>query len=128
MSRTLPTPSPRPIWPGYAAPMAFDDGLGERIRGLLGHAPDVSERRMFGGLVFMVGGNMACGVIGDDLMVRVGRDAWEACLALPSARPLSMGDRTMRGFVVVDAEGLAEDDDLGAWIDRGTAYAGSLPA
>jgi len=108
--------------------MGFDEGLAERVRDALGQDPEVSERRMFGGLVFMLAGNMACGVIHDDLLVRVGRDAWDACLELPYAAPLDMGQRTMRGFVVVDAAGLAEDDALEAWIGRGIAHAASLPA
>ena len=111
----------------YAPGMAFDEVLGERVRMLLGDDPDVSERRMFGGLVFMVAGNMACGVTGEDLLVRVGRDAYDAMVAQPFARPMQMGDRTMGGFVVVDGEGVAEDDQLDAWIDRGVAYAVSLP-
>ena len=75
--------------------MAFDEGLGERIRQLFDGAPDVSERRMFGGLAFMVAGNMACGILGDDLLVRVDRDAYGVTLELPHARPMEHGGRTM---------------------------------
>jgi TfoX/Sxy family transcriptional regulator of competence genes len=107
--------------------VAFDEGLGERVRRRFGDAPDVSERRMFGGLVFLVGGNMACGVIGDDLMVRVGRDATPALSTLPHVGPLTMGERTMGGFLRVDGEGVAEDDDLAAWVERGVAHARTLP-
>ena len=107
--------------------MAFDEGLGERIRLLVGDDPDVSERKMFGGLVFMVAGNMACGVIRDDLLVRVGRDEYATAVILPFAGPMRMGDRTMGGFVVVDGEGVAEDDQLDAWVERGVAHAASLP-
>ena len=113
--------------PGYAPHMAFDEGLGDRIRILLGDDPDVSERRMFGGLAFMVAGNMACGVIGDDVLVRVGRDAYDAMVRVPFAGPMEMGDRTMGGFVVVDGEGVAEDDQLEEWVERGAGYAASLP-
>ena len=111
----------------YAGPVAFDEGLAERIREQFAGAPDVVERRMFGGLAFMVAGNMACGVVGDALMVRVGPDAWAACVGLPFAREMDLTGRNMRGFVLVDAEGLAEDDGLAEWIDRGCAYADSLP-
>jgi len=107
--------------------MAFDEVLGDRIRTLLGDDPDVSERRMFGGLVFMVAGNMACGVIRDDLLVRVGRDGYATAVALPFAGPMRMGDRTMGGFVVVDGEGVAEDEHLEDWVERGVALAASLP-
>ncbi len=107
--------------------MAFDESLAERVRDVLGDAPDVGERRMFGGIVFMVAGNMACGVTGEDLLVRVGKEAWSESLALPFAREMDMSGRTMRGFVVVDAEGLDEDDVLAAWVERGSSFAGSLP-
>jgi len=107
--------------------MAFDEVLGERIRMLLGDDPDVSERRMFGGLVFMVAGNMACGVIRDDLLVRVGREDYDAMVVQPFAGPMKMGDRIMGGFVVVDGEGVAEDDQLDAWVDRGVTFAVTLP-
>jgi len=107
--------------------MAFDEGLAERIREEFGDAPDVVERRMFGGLAFMVAGNMACCVVGDDLMVRVGPDAWAASMALPFARAMDLTGRSMRGFVLVDAEGLAEDDTLAGWLERGCSYADSLP-
>ena len=113
--------------PDYAPGMAFDELLGERIRLLLGDDPDVSERRMFGGLVFMVAGNMACGVIRDDLLVRVGKDGYASAVVRPFAGPLSMGGRTMGGFVVVDGEGVAEDGQLEEWVERGIALATSLP-
>jgi len=107
--------------------VAFDQALAERVSGVLGDAPDVAAKRMFGGIAYMVAGNMACGVMGDDLMVRVGKADQAACLALPHARPMEMTGRVMGGFVVVDAEGLAEDDALASWVERGSAYAASLP-
>jgi hypothetical protein len=107
--------------------VAFDEGLGERVRAVFGGAPDVTERRMFGGLAFMVAGNMACGVLGDDLMVRVARDDYETTLALPHARQMDLTGRPMRGFVVVDGAGVAEDEDLGAWVERGVGFVRSLP-
>jgi len=107
--------------------MAFDEALAERVSEVLGDAPDVVAKRMFGGIAFMVAGNMACGVLGDDLMVRVGKADQAACLALPHARPMEMTGRVMGGFVVVDAEGLDEDEALVAWVERGSAFAASLP-
>jgi TfoX/Sxy family transcriptional regulator of competence genes len=131
MCRTLPTRPALPIWarPGrrYARRVAYDEGLAERVRDVLGDAPDVVVKKMFGGIAFMVAGNMACGVIGDDLLVRVPREEWTACLELPFAGPMEMTGRTMRGFVVVDAEGLGEDGQLAAWVERGADTAGSLP-
>jgi TfoX N-terminal domain len=107
--------------------MAYDEGLAERVADLFDGAPDVVSKKMFGGVAFMVAGNMACGIIGDDLMVRVARDDYDATLALPHARPMELTGRTMRGFVVVDAEGVAEDGDLVAWVDRGVDFVRTLP-
>jgi len=107
--------------------MAYDAGLAERVRDLFGGAPDVVERKMFGGLAFMVAGNMACGIVGDDLLVRVARDEYDSVLALPFARQMDMTGRPMRGFIVVDAEGLAENDDLEEWVDRGVDFVRTLP-
>jgi TfoX/Sxy family transcriptional regulator of competence genes len=107
--------------------MAYDEGLAERVRDLFGGAPDVVEKKMFGGVAFLVAGNMACGIIGDDLLVRVARDDYDATLALPHARQMDMTGRPMRGFVVVDAEGLAEDGDLEEWVDRGVDFVQTLP-
>ena len=92
--------------------MAFDEVLAERVSGVLGEAPDVVAKRMFGGIAFMVAGNMACGVVGDDLMVRVGPDDWAACLRLPHVREMDFTGRSLRGMVYVDAGGLEEDDVL----------------
>jgi TfoX/Sxy family transcriptional regulator of competence genes len=132
MSRTLPTGPRPPIRggvpdPGYAAAMAYDEALAERVRTVLGDAPDVVAKRMFGGIAFMVAGNMACGVMGEDLLVRVGKAGQAASLARPSVRPMELSGRVMGGFVVVDAEGLDEDEVLAGWVERGSAFAASLP-
>ncbi|MCD9879635.1 TfoX/Sxy family protein [Streptomyces guryensis] len=107
--------------------MAYDEGLAERIRQHLGGDPDVAEKRMFGGIAFLLHGNMAVGVTGDDLMVRVGPDATDAALARPGARLFDMTGRPMRGWVVVDSSALAEDATLGEWIDEGYGFAAGLP-
>lgn len=106
--------------------MAYDEGLAERIRVELGDDDDVTERKMFGGIAFMCGGNMAVGIVGDELMVRVGKDRFEDALAEPHAREMDFTGRPSKGMVYVGVEGFAEDDDLRAWLDRGTAYARSL--
>lgn len=108
--------------------MAYDEGLAQRIRENLDTRRDVTEKKMFGGLAFLVAGNMCVGVVGDELMVRVGPEAYEGCLALPAARPMDFTGRPMKGFVFVSSDGVAEDEDLHAWIGRGLAFAGSLPA
>lgn len=107
--------------------MAYDEGLAHRVREALGHRPDLSERRMFGGLCFMLGGNMCCGIVGDDLMLRVGPTRYEEALSRAHAREMDFTGRALKGMVYVDPEGLAEDADLGRWLELGVAFAGSLP-
>jgi TfoX/Sxy family transcriptional regulator of competence genes len=107
--------------------MAFDDGLAERVRGLLTDEPNVSERKMFGGLCFMSSGNMCFGLVGSELMVRVGPDAYDEALRLPHAREMDFTGRTMRGMVYVAEDGISEDDDLERWMRRGLHYGSSLP-
>ncbi|MFF4055405.1 TfoX/Sxy family protein [Streptomyces sp. NPDC001668] len=107
--------------------MAYDEGLAERVRQHLGADPAVTEKRMFGGIAFLHQGNMAVGVTGDDLMVRVGPDATDTALARPGARLFDMTGRPMRGWVVVAGSAVAEDEALGEWIDEGRAFAASLP-
>jgi TfoX/Sxy family transcriptional regulator of competence genes len=108
--------------------MAFDDGLAQRIREVLDDRSDIGEKRMFGGLAFIQSGNMCVGVVGDELMVRVGADAYEDSLAQPHAREMDFTGRPMRGLVYVACEGFEEDSDLEKWVTRGLDFAGSLPA
>src|SRR5258707_15292076 len=98
--------------------MAYDEGLAERIRSALRARDDVIEKRMFGGLTFMVGGRMACGVVHDDLMVRVGPDGHDEALTEPGARPMDFTGKAMRGMVYVASAAVASDDDLRRWVDR----------
>ncbi|MGI9642736.1 MAG: TfoX/Sxy family protein [Acidimicrobiia bacterium] len=107
--------------------MAYDEGLAERIRSRTADLDGMGERKMFGGLAFMYHGNMAMGVMADELMVRVGPETWAESVALPNAREMDFTGRSMKGMVYVAAEGIAEDGDLQAWLDRGLAFAGSLP-
>ena len=107
--------------------MAYDEGLAQRIQEALADADGLTERRMFGGIAFMLHGNMAVGVSGDELMVRVGPDRYDDALAQPHARVFDMTGRVMRGWVVVASEGIADDAALDAWIRRGADYARSLP-
>jgi TfoX/Sxy family transcriptional regulator of competence genes len=107
--------------------MAFDEGLAERIRGVLDARSDVDERKMFGGIAFLVAGNMACGVMRDDLMVRMEPDAAAALESEPGARRFDMGGRPMRGWLLVAPEATADDGDLERWVRRGEEFAASLP-
>lgn len=108
--------------------MAYDEALAERVRALIADRDDIGERRMFGGLSFMLGGNMCCGVLGDELMVRVEPDETETLLAEPHARRFDMTGRPMTGWLVVGAAGVADDAALARWVGRGVAFAASLPA
>jgi TfoX/Sxy family transcriptional regulator of competence genes len=107
--------------------MAFDEGLAERIRMLLAGQVGGHEVRMFGGLCFLADGNMACGIVGAELMVRVGADAWPDALSQPHAREMDFTRRPMKGMVYVSADGFTEDADLARWMGRGMSYARSLP-
>ena len=98
--------------------MAYDEGLADRIRTALRDRDDVVERKMFGGIAFMVAGRMACGVIHDDLMVRVGPDGHDAALAEPHTRPMDFTGRPMRGMMYVEPAGVRSDADLGRWVAR----------
>ncbi len=108
--------------------MAYDDGLAQRVREALASEAGVIEKRMFGGLAFMVRGNMCCGVSGKDLMARVGPDAYEEALGRPFARPMDFTGRPLRGFVYVGSEGCATDEELSGWVNRCLEFVGSLPA
>ena len=107
--------------------MACDEALADDIRNKIGDHPGLSERQMFGGIAFMINGNMAVGVSGDELMVRVGKDNHEEAVALPGARIFDMSARPMRGWVAVAPNGFAREADLDAWIERGVPFAESLP-
>ena len=108
--------------------MAYDELLANRTRQVLAHYSGMAERKMFGGLAFLLRGNMCCGVAGDQLMVRVGPEGYEAALLEPHTRVMDFTGRPITGFVYVDGDGLASDGDLRAWVERGARYAESLPA
>lgn len=103
--------------------MAHDVELAERVRDLV--PAGATEVKMFGGLAFMVNGNMACAIRRDDLLVRTGRSAFEAAIAA-GAEPAIMGGRTMSGYVNVPAD-LLSGDALAGWVERGVVTAESLP-
>lgn len=88
---------------------------------------DLSEKKMFGGLCFLVGGNMCCGVVNEESMVRVGPEAYTECLAEPHAREMDFTGKPLQGLIYVAPAGLAADADLNDWVRRGLAFAGSLP-
>lgn len=106
--------------------MAYDEGLAERLRDAFTTRTDVIEKKMFGGIAFMVSGHMCCGVTGDDLMVRVGPEQHEDALLLPHARPMDFTGRAMKGMVYVEPNGLDSDENLQAWVNRALSFVTTL--
>jgi TfoX/Sxy family transcriptional regulator of competence genes len=106
--------------------LAYDEALADRVRELLMHRTDVSERNMMGALCFMVGDRMACGVTGAALMVRVGREAQSELVRRSYVQPMRVGDRTMAGFVLVDVAELPADEPIVAWVRRGIEFASTV--
>jgi len=105
--------------------MPYNEKLADRIRMTLAGRDDVIERKMFGGMAFMVSGSMACGIIGDDLMARVGADQFEVALARPHAKVMDLTGRPMSGFVIVEASGIRSAPALKKWVDETVAFATS---
>ncbi len=108
--------------------MAFDERLAQRVREALGRKPGITEKRMFGGLCFLVNGNMCCGIEREKLMVRVGPEHYAAALMKPHARPMDFTGRPLRGFVFVMPQGVRDQRTLTRWVDLGLRHATSLPA
>lgn len=107
--------------------MAYDEGLAQRIRESLRIGGDVVEKKMFGGIAFMVDGNMCVGVVGDDLMARVGPKQYPQALARPDAREMDFTGKPLKGFVYVDAAGIESDAALQEWLDLACAFVQDLP-
>jgi TfoX/Sxy family transcriptional regulator of competence genes len=107
--------------------MAYDEALAERIRALVGHGADVTEQKMFGGLAFLAGGHMAVAASGQGgILVRIDPDVSDDLVATTSAH-VEMRGRQISGSLRVDAEDVAADTELAAWVERGVGYARSLP-
>ena len=107
--------------------MAYDEALADRIRPLIGERGDVDERKMFGGITWMLQGNMACGVLGDDIAVRLLPEDADRALEEPGTRRFDMTGRPARGFIVVSGGAVGGDDALARWVNAGADYALSLP-
>ena len=106
--------------------MAYSESLAVRIRRSVGDRPDLTERKMFGGLAFMLSGNMFCGVLKDDLMVRVGPERFDAALGAPGARPMDFTGRPMRGMLFVEGAAIESDEQLQGWLEKTLEFARSL--
>src|SRR5437868_13942920 len=108
--------------------MAYNERLAARVRDLLANRGGISERKMFGGLAFLLDGKMSVGVMGGDLMVRTGDDAYEGALARPGARPMDFTGRVSKGMVYVAPSGTSKGADLRRWIEIGIAAAAAAHA
>jgi TfoX/Sxy family transcriptional regulator of competence genes len=108
--------------------MAYDEELAERIRALVGNRAGLTEKKMFGGLAFLIGGNMAIAASGQGgILVRVDPDESDDLVTSTAAQPMEMRGRQMAGWLRIDTPDVAEDAALSEWVERGTAYAASLP-
>ena len=108
--------------------MAYDQALADRIRQAIGPRADVTEKAMFGGIAFLRDGKMFCGIVKDDLMVRVGPERYVEALARPHVRPMDFTSRPMVGYVFVAPSGTRTVKAVAAWADRGAAFVATVPA
>ena len=106
--------------------VAYSEQLADRTRAALVASRDLQERSMFGGLAFMVNGHMCCGIIGEELMVRVGPDLYESSLAQAHTREMDFTGKILKGMVYVGSEALGSERELGQWVQRGLAYISTL--
>lgn len=108
--------------------MAYDEDLAQRVLEVLATEDGISTRKMFGGLACMWNGNMVCGVMGSDLMARVGPTHYERLLAEPGAGPMEFTGRPMKGMLTVSGAAVADDGALADWVSRAKEFVGTLPA
>jgi TfoX/Sxy family transcriptional regulator of competence genes len=107
--------------------MAYNEKLSQRIKRLLQETRGIENKKMFGGIGFLLHGNMACGILNDYLIIRVGPDGYEDALALPHTRKFDITGRAMKGWIMVAKDGCSSDEELSVWVGRGLAFAASLP-
>ena len=107
--------------------MSYDERIADRVRTSRADRDDVVERKMFGGLAFLVRGNMCCGVLGSELMVRVGPENYPVALKQPHTREMDFTGRALKGLVYVSKHGIHSDQSLRSWVSRGLEFVASLP-
>lgn len=108
--------------------MPYDEKLAERVRRMLARHEGVTEKKMFGGISFMLHGNMCCGVLNDDLVVRISPERYAEAVAEPHARPMDFTGRPLKGFIFVGPDGYRADEALEKWVEWARDFALSLPA
>ncbi|KPJ99246.1 MAG: RNA methyltransferase [Desulfobacterales bacterium SG8_35] len=107
--------------------MAYNEKLSQRVRAILLQVPGIEIKKMFGGVGFLLHGNMACGILDEYLIVRVGPDGYEEALALPHTGKFDITGRVMKGWIMVAKAGWRTEKDLSTWVQRGVSFAKSLP-
>jgi TfoX/Sxy family transcriptional regulator of competence genes len=107
--------------------MVYDKGLAQRLREILEDEPGFDEKNMFGGICFLLFGNMVCGIIKDDLIVRVGADSYAEFLKMPHTKKFDLTGKPMKGWVMVLSAALDSDEELNDWIKRAVSFVRTLP-
>lgn len=107
--------------------MAYDEAIARKVRKALAKYPGITEKKMFGGIAFLLRGNMCCGITGNELMIRVGPKKFESALSLPHTRKMDFTGRPLKGFLYVSSAGFGAKKDLRAWIEMATEFALSHP-
>jgi TfoX/Sxy family transcriptional regulator of competence genes len=108
--------------------MAFDEALRARLRARLGGMDGIAEKPMFGGIGFMLRGNLLCGVMGEDLLVRIAGKDFDRYVGDDGARPMAMGGRSSKGWILVPSANLGGEPEMSKWIDRAIEFVATLPA
>jgi TfoX/Sxy family transcriptional regulator of competence genes len=108
--------------------LAYSEEVAQRVRSILDEVPGLVEKKMFGGVSYIVNGNMACGVIGEQLIVRMSQDEYTDALTHPHAHVFDMTGRAMKGWVSIDSAGIEKENELRAWVERGLHFAQGLPS
>ena len=108
--------------------MVYNEKLADRIRKIICKNKNVTEKKMFGGLSFLLNGKMFCGVLKEDLVLRISHGEYEDALKKPNVRPMDFTRRPMKGFIYVNANGCKSDKDIKKWIDLSLNYVKSIKA
>jgi len=107
--------------------MPYDTGLAQRVREILEEEPGFDEKKMFGGICFLLFGNMVCGIIKDDLIVRIGAANYDAMLEMPHTKKFDLTGKALTGWVMVLSEALDSDEELNCWVQRAVPFVRTLP-
>jgi TfoX/Sxy family transcriptional regulator of competence genes len=107
--------------------MPYDKGLAQRVREILEEESGFDEKKMFGGICFLLFGNMVCGIIKDDLIVRVGAEKYEETMKMPHTRKFDLTGKPLRGWVMVVSRALDSDEELNDWVQKATSFVRTLP-